>query len=373
MDDIFESKPFVFKEEALTYILDSLTEPNNDDIMRTNEEKPEIETFQLQIVCKYAEDLAIEKGLKEITKGDLGDLKLIFENQYKNIITKLPGAKRLPAQIMMEEKLIVEKTRVSMPEISLLKEVKEIGLTRELIDYLINTHIIRRDQSGSVEISHDTLVEPILKSKKEREGKEELARIEAERKEELRKQKEKEDKEKLELENTRERLRIVEDLVRQANEAKARAEKAEKMANEQREKAEKALKEIIEFHKMSVGNKYQGGVIFYSDNQRKHGLIAAEQDLEGQFFWKEAKKACEDYSVTFDNVIYNDWHLPTKDELALLYLNRNIVGGLANSGYWSSTEDRSFKEDAWSQGFLNGNQGSNDKSYKFRVRPVRAY
>ncbi|MEP7108034.1 MAG: DUF1566 domain-containing protein [Ferruginibacter sp.] len=256
----FESNPFVFNEEVLNYILDSLTETNDHDAIGATIEKPQIETFQLQIVCKYAENLVIEKGLKEITKKDLGDIKLIFENQYKNIINKLPEVQQLPARIMMEEKLIVEKTRVSMPEISLLKEVKEKGLTRELIDYLINTHIIRRDQSGTIEISHDTLVEPILKSKKEREDKEELARIEAEKQEELRQQKEKTEKEKLELAKTRKRLRIVNSLLggvllalivagflgaiayKAKNEARNQqgiAEAASREANEQKDKAEK--------------------------------------------------------------------------------------------------------------------------------------
>ena len=205
----FDSKPFFYEEEVLDYILNTLTESVETKALDIAAAKGEIETFQLQIVCKYAEDLVIEKGITTITKQDLGDINLIFENQYKNIIDKLSAQQQLPARIMMEEKLIVENIRVSMPEIALLNEGKEKGLTKDLIDHLINTHIIRRDQSGTIEISHDTLVAPILKAKKERQEKEELARLEAEREQEIKLQNENAAREKMELVRTRKRLSIV--------------------------------------------------------------------------------------------------------------------------------------------------------------------
>ena len=59
--DNFESLPFAFTEEALTHILDSLTGTTDTTKTAFTAEKPEIETFQLQIVCKYAENLVIEK------------------------------------------------------------------------------------------------------------------------------------------------------------------------------------------------------------------------------------------------------------------------------------------------------------------------
>ena len=34
------------------------------------------------------------------------------------------------------------------------------------------------------------------------------------------------------------------------------------------------------------------------------------------------------------------WRLPTKDELNILYENKDKIGGFASNNYWSSTEER---------------------------------
>ena len=79
--------------------------------------------------------------------------------------------------------------------------------------------------------------------------------------------------------------------------------------------------------------------------------------------WKDAKKACEE--------LEEGWRLPNKEELNLMYLDKEVIGGFANDYYWSSTE---FDNDyAWLQGFSNGSQGSNSsKGGKCNVRAVRA-
>lgn len=89
-----------------------------------------------------------------------------------------------------------------------------------------------------------------------------------------------------------------------------------------------------------------------------------------------AARICDDYSVTVGSIVYDDWFLPSKDELNLLYLNRNAIGGFdvstSTGFYWSSTEsDNAYY--AWWQGFLVGNQVNNLKSFNKRVRAVRAF
>ena len=69
---------------------------------------------------------------------------------------------------------------------------------------------------------------------------------------------------------------------------------------------------------------------------------------------------------------YDDWFLPSKDELNLMYENLKVVGvgGFAFS-YWSSSEyDATF---AWAQYFNFGNQSSNHKYNTHPVRAVRAF
>ena len=87
------------------------------------------------------------------------------------------------------------------------------------------------------------------------------------------------------------------------------------------------------------------------------------EDLEGHYTWREAKKACAKLGA--------GWRLPTKEELHEMYEKRDMVGGFANSNYWSSTEGGNV--DAWEQDFYNGNQYDvykNDAYYG--VRAVRA-
>jgi hypothetical protein len=58
---------------------------------------------------------------------------------------------------------------------------------------------------------------------------------------------------------------------------------------------------------------------------------------------------------------YNDWYLPSKNELTQLYVNQNLIGGFNTSkNYWSSTESSSTT--AWAKFFLNGFEGNASKN-----------
>ena len=159
-----------------------------------------------------------------------------------------------------------------------------------------------------------------------------------------------------------------------------------------------------------IGETYGGGKVFYVYDGGLHGLIAAlaDQGTSSGTQWDNgdskltgttgdgvgagamnttiiaatqmddtpngnfAAKLCANYSVkAADGVTYGDWYLPSKAELALLYKQKAVVGGFANATYWSSTETSS--NNAWSQYFLNGQQGNNRKFKPFRVRAVRAF
>ncbi len=87
-------------------------------------------------------------------------------------------------------------------------------------------------------------------------------------------------------------------------------------------------------------------------------LEVMTEDL-GDMNWDEAKKACKNLG--------DGWRLPTKDELNLLYENKEKIGGFATDYYWSCT-DGSY--DAWVQDFGNG--GRLDNSFKANTKYVRA-
>jgi hypothetical protein len=81
-----------------------------------------------------------------------------------------------------------------------------------------------------------------------------------------------------------------------------------------------------------------------------------------------AAKVCDDY----DDGTYDDWFLPSKDELDELYDNKDTIGGFASDVYWSSSEMNGITFYAWSQNFNDGEQnGEEVKSEGKYVRCVR--
>ena len=70
----------------------------------------------------------------------------------------------------------------------------------------------------------------------------------------------------------------------------------------------------------------------------------------------------------------NDWYLPARGELSLLWLNRAAIdasagGSFTTGDYWSSTERNT--NGAWYQDFGSGNQNSFGKANNYNVRCVR--
>ena len=65
------------------------------------------------------------------------------------------------------------------------------------------------------------------------------------------------------------------------------------------------------------------------------------------------------------------WGLPTKDELNVLYQNKDKIGGFAGNYYWSSTEANNYY--AWFQDFNVGVQVNVDKVNAYYVRAIRAF
>lgn len=159
---------------------------------------------------------------------------------------------------------------------------------------------------------------------------------------------------------------------------------------------------------LAVGTSYGGGKIAYIFQPtdpgyvegQTHGLIAASSDQGTLVTWYNgsntttgatgtalgtgstnttsiinnqgntgsyAAKICRDYAGGG----YNDWYLPSKDELYKLYLNRDAIGGFYNIGwYWTSTENSNSL--AWYQVFT-GAQATYNKSLTNYVRAVRTF
>ena len=83
---------------------------------------------------------------------------------------------------------------------------------------------------------------------------------------------------------------------------------------------------------------------------------------------------------------FDDWYLPSKDELNLMYNNLHLYGfgnfvmdfnNPMNSWYWSSTDGESNGEAAWVQSFYDeGYQATYDvgiKTFDNNIRAVRGF
>lgn len=155
-------------------------------------------------------------------------------------------------------------------------------------------------------------------------------------------------------------------------------------------------------NKKVVGQTFGGGIIFYVDGTGEHGLIASIDNGEGvraqwgcydllvddtqlgigtgQENTKKIITACRtagnaNIAARLCNELvlegFTDWFLPSKEELNLLYENKEIIGGYEHGYYWSSSEvDSHF---AWYQHFDFGFQDYLKKDFSYFFRPIRAF
>jgi hypothetical protein len=165
------------------------------------------------------------------------------------------------------------------------------------------------------------------------------------------------------------------------------------------------------------GLSYQGGLIFYLNTVDCSGMISApfdQSDNDAQWGCYQTYisaatnssigsglsntnailASCSDTGIASricaDLVLnsYNDWYLPSKDELNLLYINlhlngfgdfENGEGNCCNGWYWSSTDGETNGEAAWVQSFRNGQDGFQAtydigiKNFENHVRAIRNF
>jgi len=105
-----------------------------------------------------------------------------------------------------------------------------------------------------------------------------------------------------------------------------------------------------------------------AENESKEYATVKIENLEimakdlGQMEWDEVNQKCAELG--------DKWRLPTKEELNLLYINKESIGGFDNYEYWSS-EQEGAQNDAWVQFFGNGYQYTNDEAEIPNARLVR--
>lgn len=188
----------------------------------------EIESFQLQILCQHIEKKVKEKEKNtesiKVTPDYLGGkegIRNILNNYYENKIQELPRKDQVKARKLIEEGLIIENRRTSSDKSVL---IQRFNVSQDLLNKLQETRLIRLEKTrlgDTYEISHDTLVEPILKSFEQRKTTEEINNLKHEH----------EEQEKA-LTEQKEQLKKEQKLKESALEAQKRAEQSEKKARQ---------------------------------------------------------------------------------------------------------------------------------------------
>lgn len=167
--------------------------------------------------------------------------------------------------------------------------------------------------------------------------------------------------------------------------------------------------DVVIFTALAIGQAYKGGIVAYIYERADpgfidgecHGLIATKNDFSA-LPWRAdddlitgsvatplgsgadnterivnvygfkplGPRYAASYCLYLGEGDYEDWFLPSKDELNKLYLNRLAIGQFVASYYWSSSE---VSNTAWIQNFTTGVQSTYAKAGVFQLRPIRYF
>jgi hypothetical protein len=167
---------------------------------------------------------------------------------------------------------------------------------------------------------------------------------------------------------------------------------------------------------IKVGDFAFGGIVFMVDPPGLHGLVCSKTDQAKGIHWNDgmnniievqtddkgagslksarnddqiknantsdnlANRVCKDFSVKEAGVIYNDWHLPSREELYLIYVNKDLIDSIANANGGSRFEVNTelspteyCNSPAWDQIFNYAYRNYDYKKSAFNVRAIRNF
>ena len=166
---------------------------------------------------------------------------------------------------------------------------------------------------------------------------------------------------------------------------------------------------------LSVGDYAEGGVVFWVDpSDSTKGLVCAISDQSSAVSWNGGNPTFpsnatntavgagssntdqiinafgldgNDYAarlaINFSGGGYNDWFLPSRDELLEIYSNKSTINSscISNGGdslsendwYWSSSVSSTDQSLVWEVDMANGAQQEGDRTGNNVVRVIRSY
>lgn len=127
------------------------------------------------------------------------------------------------------------------------------------------------------------------------------------------------------------------------------------------------VKTITENLSLKIGDIGPGGGLICNI---EGGRALECSEVLGSATWSEAKTLCSEYRGGG----YDDWYLPSREELNFIYVNLKLTGKIIGSSwFWSSSEYYSGNIYAWGQRFRDGYQDGDYRSNPSSVRAVRSF
>ncbi len=194
-DNILQTKPFTYTPETVTTIITHLSRRSGRPITVKHKKGKDgwkslfrrsrqqstysvryVEPFQLQLICQRIERIVAERQQRTgsaltITMQDIGGeaaLRATLQDFYKQEIRALSSLRqRRAVRRLCEEYLISpEGRRLSIDGHEIHRQLK---LSGEILGKLVDRRLLRSDHradSTYYELSHDTLIEPILATRR---------------------------------------------------------------------------------------------------------------------------------------------------------------------------------------------------------------
>jgi len=122
-----------------------------------------------------------------------------------------------------------------------------------------------------------------------------------------------------------------------------------------------------------IGSRMEDGTVYAGISpDTKQPMYVTPEDAPLTMKWQQAV----DYAVGLDAYGHKDWHVPTKDELKVLFRNHADIGSFNETGsntagwYWSSTP--AFGYAICGRRFSDGLRSFGNKSLVLSLRCVRS-
>ena len=101
---------------------------------------------------------------------------------------------------------------------------------------------------------------------------------------------------------------------------------------------EQVKEEKVELEPLKLGDKYEGGYIFFLDFEGKHGKICAPLSDGDNKLVPQKQAIAEAEKLTLNG--FSDWRLPTKDELQIIRKSDEYTVFLFKNSFYLTSETK---------------------------------